>query len=446
MSCIGVDGKVDDDTLIMRTEEGYITRCKGQEHHLTFTTESGEHQGEYLTHRTIPLKGSTGKLLAGTTYEVLEEFNSTRSIRAILVDNTSSNTGFRNGMIKCLEDLLERKLHLLGCGLHLNELPFRSLFKHLDGTTSGPRSFNGMLGQACSSDIWLEPISQYQKVEGETSTIVLSEAVLKDLSMDQRLLYDYACAIESGSLELSLARKHIGPHNHPRWLTLATRLMCLYTRTVKPSKELQLLINYILKVYVPSWFHIKITNSLSDLPQIIFKAAQHVKTMESKYQNKIKAAFQRSSFCFLPENFIYCLITSNSLSTQSEGWKLVLKSRSMRNKSSGRILPINWDATEWTEMISLKDKNIIEPPCTQDIPSKEVSSFLNGNGILQIEKLPSHSQSVERTIKMVSKASKLVYGQERRHQLISSQNTCGRLRSNFQSKGFYTENFDYFFQ
>ena len=79
LSCIGVHGKLDEDTpiiinmIIIITEEGYITRCnqeptwkkeKGKEHHLIFTTEPGEQQDEYLTHRTIPLKGSTGKILA----------------------------------------------------------------------------------------------------------------------------------------------------------------------------------------------------------------------------------------------------------------------------------------------------------------------------------------------------------------------------------------------
>ena len=32
----------------------------GKEHHLTFTCESGELKGSYLTHSTLPLTGATG--------------------------------------------------------------------------------------------------------------------------------------------------------------------------------------------------------------------------------------------------------------------------------------------------------------------------------------------------------------------------------------------------
>ena len=96
--CVGIDGRNDTHTLLYREVEDsdgnrQLRQDRGAEHHLTFTMESGSMAGSYLTHRNLPQKGVTGQLMAQETLSVLEEYNSTESIKAILVDNTSTNTG-----------------------------------------------------------------------------------------------------------------------------------------------------------------------------------------------------------------------------------------------------------------------------------------------------------------------------------------------------------------
>ena len=63
----------------------------GSEYHLTFTKESGELKHTYLCHRNA--EGSKGEQLAAETESVLEEYDSTDTVQAILLDNTSTNTG-----------------------------------------------------------------------------------------------------------------------------------------------------------------------------------------------------------------------------------------------------------------------------------------------------------------------------------------------------------------
>ena len=87
--------------------------------------------------------------MAQHVYDALEKFDSLAIIRAILVDNTSVNRGWKNGLVVKLEDKLGRNLHTVGCALHQNELPFRAIFKKLDGVTTGPQSFSGPLGKKC---------------------------------------------------------------------------------------------------------------------------------------------------------------------------------------------------------------------------------------------------------------------------------------------------------
>ena len=67
--CIGVNGKIDKDTLMYRevmdeNGETKLKKGKGEEHHLTFTKEPGTESERYLTHRVIPVKGATAAVLS----------------------------------------------------------------------------------------------------------------------------------------------------------------------------------------------------------------------------------------------------------------------------------------------------------------------------------------------------------------------------------------------
>ncbi|GBN98660.1 hypothetical protein AVEN_208327-1 [Araneus ventricosus] len=55
-------------------------------------------------------------------------------------DGTSVSTGFKGGIIRNMELILNRSLQWLVCQLHANELPLRHPFAHVDRTTTEPRS------------------------------------------------------------------------------------------------------------------------------------------------------------------------------------------------------------------------------------------------------------------------------------------------------------------
>jgi hypothetical protein len=65
----------------------------------------------------------------------VEEHESVDSLQAVLLDNTPVNTGYKGGLVACLEKKLDRKLHTIGCFLHMNELPLHHLICDLDGST-----------------------------------------------------------------------------------------------------------------------------------------------------------------------------------------------------------------------------------------------------------------------------------------------------------------------
>ena len=83
---------------------------KGPECHWTFTKET-PYESKYLTHRGLPNIGATGAVHAEQVMDVLHEFNSENTIKAILVDNTNANTGCEGEMIANLEKIFLKSSH-----------------------------------------------------------------------------------------------------------------------------------------------------------------------------------------------------------------------------------------------------------------------------------------------------------------------------------------------
>lgn len=55
--------------------------------------------------------------------------------------------GVDNRVIKLMEVSLKRPLQWLICMLHINELPFHDLVRHMDKGNSGPSSHSGTIGK-----------------------------------------------------------------------------------------------------------------------------------------------------------------------------------------------------------------------------------------------------------------------------------------------------------
>lgn len=74
------------------------------------------------------------------------------------------------------------------------------------------------------------------------------KSIANDLSSDQKYLFEISQAISKGSCSIQLAKKKPGTINHARWLTLANNILREYMATEKPSENLNLLVEFIIKV------------------------------------------------------------------------------------------------------------------------------------------------------------------------------------------------------
>jgi hypothetical protein len=333
--CIGVDGKVDKDTLFYR-EVKYpngkinLRKDKQSEHHLTFTVESGSEIGSYLTHRVIPIKGATGLLLGDEVASVLNEFKIAHSLKAILLDNTATNTGWKSGLVTAVEKKINSKLHIIGCSLHQNELPFRAIFKHLDGGTKSPNLFSGPIGKLCENNYQDLPQVDFIKISGHLDNIHFHEKTLKDLSCDQRLLLEYVLGVSKGNVDHKYAKWKIGPLNHSRWLTLAIRLLCIWTRgTYLPEMQdkLQQIIKFIVQVYAVSWFEIKLDNKFHNQQLYIFNMIKRIKEQSEEIKTIALKNLQHNAFALLPENLLYSMMKSDEYKVREAATRKILSIR-----------------------------------------------------------------------------------------------------------------------
>ena len=169
--------------------------------------------------------------------DTIREFNSQDVIECVLSDGTAVNTGCYNGMIACAERELGKELQWSICQLHGNESPMRHIFNHLDGGrgTSGPNTFNGPMGRSLTQgDVHSKKAVAFKPIKAPNLP-ALPERIVKDLSRDQKLLYEYSIAVDTGDLPTKAAKQKPEPIKHARWLTLCLSALIDYTRDAKPS-------------------------------------------------------------------------------------------------------------------------------------------------------------------------------------------------------------------
>ena len=439
IQCIGADGKRNKKTrqkVYQNINNNEVEKIvtKSQEH-IVYTQEPG---GSYLQHSEIAPNKGTGQDLAEDFLEVVIENNSEITLEAIVADGTYTNTGWRDGMIAHLERKLTppRPLLWLICQAHGNELPLRALFAHCDGGhgTSGPNSFEGPLGKACCKDVHLGIVVKFSPIY--SSLPDLDEPVWKDLSRDQKLLYRYTKAIAAGTVPDSLAPQVAGPINHARWLTLAIRLMILYTRTDKPCKGLCMVVKYVVQVYSVVWFLIKKESKFTHGPSHLYKQIILVQAQSLEVQTVVKPAMQRNAYLAHPSVILCAMLESSEKTVRCKAIKMIKEARErppkiqkmkvLKGVRKFSIPALNWNPSSWWDIIDWKTVKIYEPSILKKLDSEK----LNATKLepFSFPKFPLHSQSVERSVKLVTEAASKVVGEERRHQHILSIIEARKIR------------------
>ncbi|CAG9834785.1 unnamed protein product [Diabrotica balteata] len=209
---IGIITSADSSNVIdknkVRRESSSKKRCKGlssNDHGRTHNTLQ-EPGCNYLRH-VSPLSGTSENIKSSIIQFLIENSIALQEIEAIGCDGTVVNTGVKGGVIRLLEEHLQNRFSgLYVCYMQMNypfDIFFTIFFHHLDGDTSGPRGFSGPIGKQLLQCDQL-PIVAFKPIKGNLPTI--PESILKELSTDQKYLYEMYHVVSSGQCTTSVYR------------------------------------------------------------------------------------------------------------------------------------------------------------------------------------------------------------------------------------------------
>lgn len=379
----------------------------------------------------------TGKAIADSifTFFTKNELDLTKLL-VVGCDGTAANTGWKSGVIRCIELKLGRPLQWFICQLHANELPLRHLFTKLDGATSGPQLYSGPIGKLLEKCTDL-PVTGFSAIPVPNMPVLLKETE-NSLSTDQKYLYQICQAVSSGSCPQDLSNRNSGKMAHSRWLTTANRILRLYVATPNPSTQLIQLAEYVVKVYAPVWFSIKKDSSFKHGPNHVYQLIEYSRCLSSDVKRIIDPVIQRNSFFAHPENLLLAMLYDNRPHIKELGLRRIIATR--KNSKPGlrifKVPKLNFEARYYTDMIVWSESQVTSPPVLKDITDSELENLVSSKSdtLIQLPEYPCHTQAVERCVKMVTEASLNVAGEKARDGFIRSKIKSREIMPNFETK------------
>lgn len=213
------------------------------------------------------------------------------------------------------------------CLLHFNELPLKKLFHHFDGVTVGPKQFSGPIGKMLTG-CKQRQIQDFNPVFSDDLPVWPDKAV-KELSVDQRYLYEMCHAIQSGFVSQALEKKEPGALVHSRFLTTANRILRYYVSLSSPSRKLITMVDFIIKVYAPFWFAVKTAQSLRMGPLLIFKYIEMVReNVDAKLHDMIFTVVSNNGYFAHAENVLVTMLSDENYNIRKLAVDSILKTKS----------------------------------------------------------------------------------------------------------------------
>lgn len=348
------------------------------------------------------------------------------NLRVVGTDGEMTNTGSWNGIVRRLEEHLDRPLQRVVCLIHMNELPLKRVMQQLVGKSSGTRSYHGKLGGLIEKDNLetLELVHFTPVKEAESYFPIFREdyrtKTLK-LRTDQDYLYQMCHAVIAGPEKCSekLLRTPPGEIGHARWLTTANRILRLYISTEKPEEipYLRQIVHYIVCCYAPIFFAIRNEPNIASGAKHYFKMIELSRNLAPEVKVHVeKVVMENSAFAHW-EHVLLSMLCDTDEQVKNRAIELIISSRNEANicvenklfikpkrvkldreeKLNIRyfVVPkseVNFDAKHYSELVNF-DAILFEPPLTRGI--EDISNFVSPKSV------PCHTQDVERYVREV---------------------------------------------
>lgn len=336
---------------------------------------------------------------------------SLQSVFALGCDGAAVNTGKNKGIIPRFEAFLNKPLHWLICILHLNERAFNNVVAKVDGKTTGPATHTGDVMRAAPTSHLRPPV----KFEPISLGDINHEVDCTNFTNDQKYLWNIALMIDKGEIDEDLCSLCPGPIHNARWMTTVSRILRLYCTYKHPSKNLKLLANYAMKVYIPTWLETKYQHNWYSGACHLFELVKRTRTHVPKLLSCIKECVTFNSYFAHPENVLLAMIADKNKNIRRIGYTKILESRrTVRNGVRVFEKPsksqLNFQSDSYHEFIIWDKIEIFEPPFTQQFATGDLAKLMDSDHIIALPSIPLHTQACEYYIQGLSESVKAVAG------------------------------------
>ena len=203
--------------------------------------------------------------------------------------------------------------------------------------------------------------------------------------------------------------------------------------------KLRLIVENIVGVYVPNWFNIKVKSSWVEGAINLLNQMQLLKNQAQEVIDIVLPTFKRSAWYAHFESVLLSMLCSHIEVERGEDVNKIVKLRGARidtlkfGDRSFRIRKTPTIIMEATCLSKLIDRSDISEPPLTCLPSNQVvKEFINTP--MKVPKWPSHTQFVERCVKMTSENACHVFDQVRRVTYIRGQLASRELTADNSSK------------
>ena len=425
------DGRKDRTLTQVKNGKKYYRKTVSEEHIVIVQEPNSVYAGH------ITPSGGDSKSIKQGIIAFFDKHNiDTDALLVIGCDGTNINTGAVGGVICLLEEHLNRPLQWLVCMLHANELLLRHLINKLDGVTQGPTGFSGIIGRALMT-CELLPVVKFDPIILENCPNLDVE-----VSTDQQYLYDMCQAISAGTCSPDLAARKPGPVVHSRWLTTANRILRLYVGSDDPSDNLKILVTFIMKVYGPVWFHVKIESSCADGSKHLWRIIKFSRYLPPDLRDIVDKVIQRNGYYGHSENILLCMLRDERRHIRELAFRRIMATRKETASNSTttvrqfRVPQLNFEAEDYTELVDWQSMDRCSPPVLKDMSDSEIITCVESRATDKVDypRFPCHTQGTERCIKLVTQASAAMCGEERRDGFIHARLHSRKIMKQFTNK------------
>lgn len=170
------------------------------------------------------------------------------------------------------------------------------------------------------------------------------------------------------------------------------------------------------------------------------------KFLPEKYLRIVRASVKRNGYYAHPEHVLLAMVNDDDEVVRQNAWKNIVAARKLPNQRTVQrfeIPEMNYDCNDYKSLIDGRYL-VADPPILRDLNvDSENIDFWASKPILKhdididLANMPSHTQSVERCVKLVTEASQAVCGEKKRDGWISNTLASRNIMSQFESEQDY---------